>query len=242
MSLLRLDKIICDSGIATRSEARKFIASGRVWVDGRATTCADLKIDTENAEIRLDGKVISGGSLRYFMLYKPDGVVTATEDKNQKTVLDLLPPELKRLKLFPVGRLDKDTTGLLILTNDGEFCHAVTSPKRHIKKLYEFTVEGLLESDDTEAFKKGIELMDGTECLPADLVIDENDHSHGFVTVFEGKYHQVKRMLASRGKTVRVLKRVAVGDLPLDVSLQPGEVKELTEIDMNLIVNKNVTN
>lgn len=242
MSLLRLDKIISDSGIATRSEARKFIASGRVWVDGKAQTCAELKIDSENAEIRLDGNVINGASLRYFMLYKPDGVVTATEDRNQKTVLDLLPKELSRLKLFPVGRLDKDTTGLLILTNDGEFCHNVTSPKRHIKKLYEFTTEGTLETDDILAFEKGIVLKDGTECLPAELEIDVKNPSHGFVTIYEGQYHQVKRMLASRGKHIRTLKRIAVGDLPLDESLEPGKYKELSESDINIIVNRNVTN
>jgi len=242
MGVLRLDKIISDSGSATRSEARRLITSGRVWVDGKVEKSFDFKIDSESSEIRLDGKVISGGSLRYFMLYKPEGVVTATEDKNQKTVLDLLPPELKRLELFPVGRLDKDTTGLLLLTNDGEFCHAVTSPKRHIKKLYEFTVEGVLESDDMEEFKKGILLKDGTKCLPAELEIDENDHSHGFVTIYEGQYHQVKRMLASRGKPVRTLKRVVVGDLSLGDELEPGEFRELTKSDLNLIINKNVTN
>ena len=176
------------------------------------------------------------------MLYKPEGVVTATEDKAQKTVLDLLPAELKRLKLFPVGRLDKDTTGLLILTNDGDFGHAVTSPKRHIKKLYEFTAEGLLDTEDTEVFEKGIVLKDGTQCLPAHLEIDENDRSHGYITVFEGKYHQVKRMLAARGKPIKTLKRVAVGDLNLDSSLELGQVRELSESEINLVVNKNVTN
>jgi len=242
MSLLRLDKIISDNGIASRSEARKMIASGRVWVDGKAITCADLKIDTGDSEIRLDGNVINGESLRYFMLYKPEGVVTATEDRSQKTVIDLLPKELTCLKLFPVGRLDKDTTGLLILTNDGEFCHTVTSPKRHIRKLYEVTVDGMLELDDTEAFIKGIVLQDGTECLPATLEIDENNTSHGFVKIYEGQYHQVKRMLASRGKHVRTLKRIAVGNLSLDVSMKPGDYKELSEKDINLIINKNVTN
>ncbi len=242
MSLLRLDKIISDSGIVTRSEAKKLIVSGRVRVDGMAMTSADLKIDTESSEICLDGRVINARRLRYFMLYKPEGVVTATEDRNQKTVIDLLPKEISRLKLFPVGRLDKDTTGLLILTNDGEFCHTVTSPKRHIRKLYEFTVEGMLEPDDIEAFRNGIVLHDGTECLPATLEIDENNPIHGFVTIYEGQYHQVKRMLASRGKHIRTLKRIAVGNLSLDVSLEPGEYKELTENDINLIINKNVTN
>ncbi|MBP8640215.1 MAG: rRNA pseudouridine synthase [Oscillospiraceae bacterium] len=241
MSLLRLDKIISDSGNATRSEARRLIASGRVWVDGSVVKSFDCKIDTENAEIRLDGKVIGGGSLRYFMLNKPEGVVTATEDKTQRTVLDLLSEEHKRLKLFPVGRLDKDTTGLLILTNDGDFCHAVTSPKRHIKKMYEFTTGEILEPEDVDAFKTGLVLKDGTECLPAFLEIDENDNRHGFVTIFEGKYHQVKRMLASRGKHVKLLKRISIGELSLNTSLQPGELMELTESDVNLIVNKNVT-
>ena len=242
MGLTRLDKAICDCGLATRSEARKLIASGRVTVDGIVVNAADSKIDAERAELRVDGKLISGGALRYFMLNKPEGVVTATEDKTEKTVLDLLPAELKRLRLFPVGRLDKDTTGLLILTNDGEFCHAVTSPKKHISKLYEFSCVGALSAGDIEAFEKGIELKDGTKCLSSMLEIDESDPSHGFLTIFEGQYHQVKRMLASRGKHVRSLKRIALGELMLDASLAPGEFRELTENDIKPIVNKNVTN
>lgn len=240
MSLNRLDKIICDTGLATRSAARKLIADGRVRVDGQAVTNAAFKADTETSEVSLDGETITSG-FRYFMLYKPEDVLSATEDRQQKTVLDLFPEELKQLGLFPVGRLDIDTTGLLILTNDGDFSHAVTSPKRHIRKLYEFNAEGSLDYDDVRAFDRGIILQDGTECLPALLEIDENDTSHGFITVFEGKYHQVKRMLASRGKPVRTLKRIAVGDLLLDGSLRPGEFKELTKNDLNLVVNKNVT-
>ncbi len=240
MSINRLDKIICDAGLATRSEARKLIAGGRVRVDGITVLNPAFKADTEISDISVDGQTVTGG-FRYLMMYKPEGVLSATEDKNQKTVLDLLPQELKKLGLFPVGRLDKDTTGLLILTNDGNFCHAVTSPKRHIKKLYEFIVEHPLDYDDIKAFDRGIILQDGTECLPAILEIDEDDPNHGFVTVFEGKYHQVKRMLASRGKPVRTLKRISVGDLSLDAMLRPGEFKELTKNDLNLVVNKNVT-
>ncbi len=241
MSLNRLDKIISDTGLATRSEARICVAMGRVRVDGEVATNAALKVETDKVEVRLDGKAITGG-YHYFMLNKPDGILSATGDRDQKTVLDLLPPELKKLGLFPVGRLDKDTTGLIILTNDGEFGHFVTSPKHHIKKLYEFTVEGLLNSDDIKAFKNGILLQDGTQCLSAELEIDERDLSHGFVTIFEGKYHQVKRMLASRGKPVKALKRVAVGALSLDASLGEGEFRELTQNDLNLIINRNVTN
>ncbi|MFB0920223.1 MAG: pseudouridine synthase [Oscillospiraceae bacterium] len=241
MNLNRLDKIISDTGLATRSEARAIIASGRVYVNGEPVTSAALKVDTDRAEVSLDGKAITGG-FRYFMLNKPDGILSATEDREQKTVLDLLPPDLNKLGLFPVGRLDKDTTGLVILTNDGEFGHLVTSPKHHIRKLYEFTVEGILNSDDIKAFKNGILLHDGTQCLPAELEIDESDFSHGFVTIYEGKYHQVKRMLASRGKPVKALKRIEVGALSLDASLGEGEFRELTKSDLNLIINRNVTN
>ena len=242
MSSSRLDKIICDSGIATRSEARELIVTGRVRVNGIAETHVDIKIDLDLAEICVDGKVINGNKFRYFMLYKPEGVLTATEDRDQTTVLDILPEELRRLKLFPVGRLDKDTTGLLILTNDGEFGHNVTSPKRHIKKLYEFTVAGELSSEDTEAFKAGITLRDGTECLPASLEIDEDNKSHGWVSIYEGKYHQVKRMLASREKPVEKLKRLAIGQLRLDEKMKPGDFREIDENDRRMVLNEKFTN
>jgi 16S rRNA pseudouridine516 synthase len=238
MSSFRLDKIVCDSGLATRSEARGLIATGRVRVNGRVETHADLKIELDSAEVSVDGKTINGNKFRYFMLNKPEGVLTATEDREQKTVLDILPEELRRLKLFPVGRLDKDTTGLLILTNDGEFCHAVTSPKKHIKKLYEFTAAGELSSEDAEAFKEGITLRDGTKCLPAGLEIDKNDLCHGFASIYEGKYHQVKRMLASRGKPVVKLKRLTIGELRLDEALKPGDFREIFENERRLILNK----
>jgi len=241
MSAFRLDKIICDSGIATRSEARLMITAGRVRIDGKTETRADLKIELDDSEICVDGNVINGSKFRYFMLNKPEGVLTATEDRQQKTVLDLMPEDLKRLKIFPVGRLDKDTTGLLILTNDGEFCHAVTSPKRHIKKLYEFTVEGMLLPEDVDAFKSGITLRDGTECLPAILEIDENNLSRGRVSIYEGKYHQVKRMLASRGKTVVKLNRITVGELKLDSSLKPGSYREIDKNEIKLVLMGNVS-
>lgn len=241
MNIFRLDKIICDSGAATRSEARALITSSRVRVDGRVVTDAGFKTDAESSEITIDGRAVNAGEFRYFMLNKPEEVLSATEDREQKTVLDLLPKELKKLGLFPVGRLDKDTTGLLLITNDGDFCHAATSPKRHVEKLYEFTAEGQLDNDDVKAFLGGIVLKDGTKCLPAVLEIDENDSSHGFVTVLEGKYHQVKRMLAARGKSVRTLKRLAIGGLKLDASLEPGAFRELTKNDIDKVVNKNVT-
>lgn len=237
MSLLRLDKIISDSGIATRSEARKLITSGKVIVDGNIVTRSDLKFDTETSVISVDGDILNSTKYRYIMLNKPDGVLSATEDREQKTVLDILPPELYRMKLFPVGRLDKDTTGLLILTNDGDFCHAVTSPKRRIKKRYEFTSESVLTAEDAEEFLMGITLRDGTKCLPAELEIDLADPCHGYISVFEGKYHQVKRMLASRGKPVISLKRVAIGNLVLDKALGFGEYREISENEIKQIFN-----
>lgn len=242
MSLLRLDKVLSDSGAASRSEAKKLISSGRVVIHGTVTRESERKVDPENDEISVDGRIINSQQFRYFMLYKPEDVISATEDNTQKTVLDLLPSELKKLNLFPVGRLDKDTTGLLILTNDGDFCHSVTSPKRHVEKLYEFTVDGSLKAEDIEAFKTGLVLRDGTECLPALLRIDSTNNSHGYVTVFEGKYHQVKRMLASRGTPVISLKRISIGGLVLDSALKPGEYRELDGNELNLIFEKNVAN
>lgn len=241
MNLYRLDKIISERGIATRSEARGLISSGRVRVNGQTETHADVKIDIDTSTISVDGKSLKTGKYRYFMLYKPEGILTATEDRDQKTVIDILPEDLRRLKLFPVGRLDKDTTGLIILTNDGEFCHNVTSPKHHVEKRYEFTVEGELSAEDVRAFEAGIILRDGTECLPASLKIDEKNLSHGYVSVFEGKYHQVKRMLASVGKPVTSLKRLSIGGLCLDENMKPGDFKEIDENEKILMSNEKLT-
>lgn len=241
MSLLRLDKIIADSGLATRSEARRLIAEGRVQIGGRAVTRPDFKADAETAEITLDARPLAGGRFRYLMLNKPAGVLSATEDRDQKTVLDLLPEECRRLGLFPVGRLDKDTTGLLLLTNDGDFCHRLTSPGKQVEKRYEVTVDGALDAADAAAFAGGLILRDGTVCLSARLELDENAPGHGFVTVCEGKYHQVKRMLAARGKPVLTLKRLSVGGLVLDPALAPGAFRALTENERDLLVHRIVT-
>lgn len=239
MSRLRLDKLVSESGV-TRSEAKKLILSGRVSVDGIIETRADLKVDTEISEICIDGRTISTDRFHYFMLYKPQGVLSATEDRTQKTVLSLLPPKLQRLGLFPVGRLDKDTTGLIILTDDGEFCHMVTSPKKHVQKLYEFRAEGALEVEDAAEFSKGIILRDGTKCLPASLEIDNTDPYHGYITIYEGKYHQVKRMLAARGKPVTELKRVAIGGLCLQSTMRPGDYIELCRTDLEGLLDNDI--
>lgn len=240
MAFVRLDKLLAESGTATRSEARRLIMAGRVRVDGLPVTRPEHKLDKALATVTLDGRALRSGFC-YLMLHKPAGVVSATEDREEKTVLDLLPEEYKKRRLFPVGRLDKDTTGLLLLTNDGDFSHAVTAPKREIPKRYEFTAEGSLGSEDVQAFARGLVLRDGSLCQPALLELDGAEKGHGFVTLSEGKYHQVKRMLASRGAPVRSLKRLSVGGLSLDGNLQPGDFRELTDVERNQIFHGNVT-
>lgn len=238
MPLTRLDRILADAGLATRSEARRMIAHGRVAVDGAAITAPDAKFDPEASDIRLDGVPVCTRKFRYFMMNKPEGIVSATEDAEQRTVLDLLPKDLQRLGLFPVGRLDKDTTGLIILTNDGALCHKATSPKHHVDKVYEFTADGMLDEADVAAFAGGIVLQDGTVCRPAALAPDPADPTRGTVVLSEGKYHQVKRMLASRGAHVRTLKRAAIGGLALDPTLVPGAFRELTPEEVVLLHDK----
>ena len=230
MAQMRLDKMLADMGIGSRSELKQMIRRGRVTLDGRAVTAPETKADPERCEIRLDGQLLSYRRLRYYMMDKPAGLVTATEDGRQKTVLDIVTPEMRRMGLFPVGRLDKDTSGLLLLTNDGDFAHRVISPKSGVKKVYRARVEGEPDEEDVEAFREGVTLADGTRCLPAAL--EPLGGGECLVTVMEGKYHQVKRMLASRGKPVRQLRRIAVGQLELDAALGAGGFRELEEKDL----------
>ena len=231
MALSRLDKLLSDSGRYTRSEARNAIRTGRVSVNGCPIRKPEEKFDAETAEIIADGARIDWAEKRYLMLYKPAGVLSATDDPRQKTVLDLLPEMLRRQDLFPVGRLDKDTTGLLLLTNDGDFAHRVISPKKHVPKRYRAELDGPLGPDDDAAFREGLILPDGLRCLPAQLEFPQENI--GVVTVFEGKYHQVKRMFAARGRKVLALHREQIGALKLDEALRPGEFRPLRpeEID-----------
>ena len=233
MALTRLDKLLADSGRCTRSEARALIRAGRVTVDGAAVFAPEAKYDAACVRIVLDGSAVNCTETRYLMLHKPAGVLSATEDARQSTVIDLLPPEYRRMGLFPVGRLDKDTTGLLLLTNDGDFAHRVISPKKHVPKRYIARVEGTLDDADIAAFADGIVLADGTHCLPAQLVILAPDL--GQVTVYEGKYHQVKRMFAARGKPVTALHREQIGALALDSALGPGQARELRPGELDAV-------
>lgn len=230
MATMRLDKLLCDLGLGSRREVRDWIRSGRVTVDGTSTRSPELKLDPETCSVSLDGKTLRYQSERYYMMDKPVGVITATEDPAQKTVLDLLPPELRRLGLFPVGRLDKDTSGLLLLTNDGDFSHRVTAPKAGVEKRYLAEVDGIPDADDVSAFAAGLVLGDGTKCLPA--VLECLGGGRCIVTVQEGKYHQVKRMLASRGKPVLSLRRLSIGALDLDETLGSGGIRELDQQEL----------
>ena len=238
MPKLRLDRVLSEAGVASRSELRAIIRSGRVAVDGAVVTEPETKVDREHSDIALDGRSLCCKSYRYYMMDKPAGLITASDDRRQSTVLDILPPELRRLGLFPVGRLDKDTSGLLLLTNDGDFAHRVISPKSGVTKQYRARVEGEPDVRDAEAFARGLTLGDGTLCLPAKLT--PLGGGECLVTVTEGKYHQVKRMLASRAKPVLELRRLAVGGLRLGDELGPGGVRELDMEDVQSVFGENI--
>lgn len=226
----RLDKILANTGRWSRKEVRELVRAGRVTVNGVPVHSPEEKWDPA-AEFAVDGVSVSGEHMVYLMLHKPAGLVSATEDPKQPTVLELLPDHLKRVGLFPAGRLDKDTEGLLLLTNDGVLAHRLLAPRRHVDKTYFVQVEGQLDETDVEAFSTGMTLGDGLVCMPAGLeVLGQPDTA--IVTLREGKYHQIKRMLASRGKPVRYLKRLTMGPLKLDPALKRGEWRPLTEEEM----------
>lgn len=221
----RLDKLLAGTGKWSRREVKALVRQGLVRVDGRLADSAEDKLDPAAAIITVAGETISLRRFTYVMLHKPAGVLTATEDRKQPTVLDLLPPELRRIGLAPVGRLDKDTEGLLLLTNDGELAHRLLSPKYHVDKRYLARVDGELSAADAEAFARGMTLGDGLECLPAGLEVLPDRVC--IVTLREGKFHQVKRMLAARGAPVLYLKRLSMGPLTLDDSLAAGAYRLL---------------
>ena len=222
----RLDKRLAGTGRWSRREVRDLCRAGRVRVDGTVVRRPEEKVE-ETSQITVDGQPVELERQVWIMLHKPAGLVSATEDPREPTVLSLLPERCQRQGLFPVGRLDKDTEGLLLLTNDGALAHALLSPRRHVDKVYYVEVDGCLDEADEQAFREGMTLRDGLRCQPASLRRLGPDR--GEVTLREGKYHQVKRMLAARGKPVRYLKRIAFGPLVLDSSLEKGAWRALTE-------------
>lgn len=222
----RLDKFLCDSGAGTRSQVKCILKAGRVTVDGIVERDNSRKIDPAQQTVCLDGKELGGKRRLVVMLNKPAGFVTATEDKNERTVMELLPPEARARDVKPVGRLDKATEGLLLFTNDGNLLHRLISPKKEVPKVYYARHEGMATDDDVTAFASGLTLGDGTVCLPAKL--EPLGAGESLVTVCEGKYHQVRRMMASRGMPVIYLERRQEGTLTLG-DLPRGQVRELTE-------------
>lgn len=222
----RLDKFLCDSGAGTRSQVKLILKAGRVTVDGAVERDNSRKVDPEKQTICLDGERLGGWQRLVVMLNKPAGFVTATEDPTDRTVMELLPPELKNRDLKPVGRLDKQTEGLLLFTNDGDLLHKLISPKNEIPKIYYARHEGEAGEEDVAVFAAGLTLRDGTECLPAKL--EPMGPGESKITVCEGKYHQVRRMMAARGMTVDYLERREEGFLTLG-DLPRGQVRLLTE-------------
>lgn len=231
MGMERMDKLLASTGLWSRKEVKELVRRGRVQVNGAVLAKAEDKANPDRDEIRVDGEVVDCSPYVYIMMNKPDGLLSATTDKKQKTVLDLLPEHLRRRGLFPVGRLDKDTVGFILLTDDGPMGHELLSPKKHVDKVYYARVDGHIEETDVAALAQGLVLEDGLHCLPADLE-PIGDASECRITLREGKYHQVKRMLAARGKPVSFLKRLSMGPLTLDEGLLPGEWRFLTREEL----------
>ena len=225
----RLDKFLCDSGAGTRSQVKLILKAGRVTVDGAVERDNSRKIDPAKQTVCLDGERLGGWQRLVVMLNKPAGFVTATEDPTDRTVMELLPQELKRKDLKPVGRRDKQTEGLLLFTNDGDLLHKLISPKNEIPKIYYARHEGQAGDEDVAVFASGRTLRDGTECLPAKL--EPIGPGESKITVCEGKYHQVRRMMAARGMTVDYLERREEGFLTLG-DLPRGQVRVLSEAEM----------
>jgi len=234
---MRIDKFISESGIASRKEAARAARSGGVLVDGEP--CRDLSrhIDPERCEVVYLGRRISYRRFSYVMLNKPDGYVSATEDSRLPVVTELLSDELRRIELFPVGRLDRDTVGLMILTNDGASAHDLLSPRHHVTKEYRFRCDEPLPEGTEARFADSVTLADGYECKPAGLVCDP-DRTGGVITLTEGKYHQIKRMIAASGSHVTYLERTRFADIPLDPTLARGEWRYLTEDEERLLLSK----
>lgn len=232
MSSIRLDKYLADMGVGSRRDVKSILKAGRVKVNGVTVTEAEAKIDTEFDNVELDSKRICYEEYRYFMLNKPAGVISATKDKLSDTVVEILKSENTR-DLFPVGRLDKDSEGLLIICNDGKFAHNVLSPSKHVDKTYYVRLDKTPNSEDIQRIENGIDIGDDKPCLPA-RVHAISDYE-AYITISEGRFHQVKRMFQAVGVNVTYLKRISMGALKLDENLAPGEYKKLSSEEINRV-------
>lgn len=233
--MIRLDKYLADMGVGTRTEVKKLIRSGTVKVDDKTVKNPDEKIDIQSQCVTCNGRTISYKSFEYYLLNKPAGVISATTDAKEKTVLDLIESK-ERKDLFPVGRLDKDTEGLLLITNDGELAHRLLSPKKHVDKVYYAKIDGIVTEEDVKKFAEGLSIGQGETAKPSKLVILHSDTiSEIELTIQEGKFHQVKRMFEAVDKKVVYLKRLSMGTLRLDERLKPGEYRKLTKEELEAL-------
>lgn len=250
----RLDKILVSQNVGSRKEVQKLIKGGLVVVNGETIKKPETKFDPEKDEISVSGEPLNFQKNVYIMMNKPAGILSASNDRNTETVIDILPENMKRRGLFPAGRLDKDTTGLLIITDDGDFAHNMLSPKKHVYKLYKAETDGIITQMHIEKFKNGIVFEDGTRCLPAMLYtecpLDEPYKNYfgssvksnvGFVKICEGKFHQVKKMFSAVGLKVINLERLSIGELILDINLKKGESRFLYNYEKNLIFDTKKT-
>lgn len=233
---MRLDKFLTETGTLSRSESKKAAKSGKIAVNGVTVSDTSLHIDPEKDTVSLNGETIIYRKFTYIMLNKPDGIVSATEDGNEKTVLDLLPDDLQKIGLFPCGRLDKNTLGLLLLTNNGPLAHAMLSPAHHVKKTYRFRCEKPLSPADVETLTRGVDIGEKSSTRPA--AVSLSSPTEGEITVTEGKYHQIKRMFTAIGNGIVYLERIAFADIPLDPSLARGEWRFLAPEEIAAIESK----
>lgn len=235
----RLDKILSSALKISRADVKKLMKKQSVTVNGVQVKSREMKIDPDTDEIRLNGRDVVYQKNIYLMMNKPEGVISASNDRSQETVVDLVPEEYRRDGLFPAGRLDADTTGFVLITDDGDFAHRILSPKNHVEKTYHARLAQRLSDGDIERFLSGIELKDGTLCLEARLrVIEDGETPLVEVVIHEGKYHQVKRMFAALGNRVVQLRRIKIGGLSLDSTLAQGECREITREEIRLITGE----
>lgn len=228
-NILRLDKYLADMGVGTRSQVKQMVRKGQVYINGEPVKKPEQKVDLEHDAVEVQGKRLNYVKYRYILLHKPAGYVSATEDAREETVLSLLPKELQK-DLFPVGRLDKDTEGLLLLTNDGNLAHRLLSPKKHVDKTYYARIRGIVTEEDGKAFAEGVDIGDEKLTQPGKLeIIHSAEESEILLTIHEGRFHQVKRMFEAREKKVVYLKRMSMGPLKLEEGLRLGEYRELTQ-------------
>ena len=233
---LRIDKILSNLGYGSRAELKVYCKKGLVKINDKVISNPGTQVDTDVDKIEFNNEVVKYREFVYIMMNKPDGYLSATFDKRDPIVLDLIDPSYLTFEPFPVGRLDKDTEGLLVLTNDGQLAHRVLSPKKHVPKTYYAKIEGVVTDEDIKAFEKGVTLDDGYETMPSQLkILESGEMSEIELTIHEGKFHQVKRMFESVGKKVVYLKRLSMGKLILDETLGLGEYRELTDEEVKLI-------